>query len=267
MSIIENQSVGTLSRGLDILSLFATLAPELSQSEISDALGLPLPTVHRLAGVLTARGFLERDEKTRRLRLGLELARLMPPLLSGIQLPELARGQLLALSRSTHETVNLAVLQGSEIMYLISQEGDRLLTPQAAVGQRLPAHCTALGKCLLAQLHDEAARAALGPEPYEERTPHTCTTWKALRSELVAIRRTGVSRSDQEYEIGLISIAVPVSWAGELGFAAINVSLPASRLTDQFHTELVDRLLETARTIDSARAVQTHASPHVEDGD
>jgi DNA-binding IclR family transcriptional regulator len=77
----ESGSVGTLARGLDILALFAQGSPELSQKEISDALGLPLPTVHRLTGVLADRGFLERDPRTKRFRLGLEVARLMPALL------------------------------------------------------------------------------------------------------------------------------------------------------------------------------------------
>ncbi len=256
VSITESDgrgSVGTLARGLDILSLFATAGPDLSQKEISEALEMPLATVHRLTSVLTERGYLERDRHSRRLRLGLEVTRLLPPLLSGLRLPELARQHLLALAATTHETVNLAILQGSEIVYLISETGDRLLTTQATVGQRLPAHCTALGKCLLAQLPEDAARAALGPEPYEARTPRTMTAWAKLRPALEEIRRSGVSHSDEEYEIGLISIAVPVQWTGGSGSAAINVSLPASRVTRQSRAQLVRQLQDAAKAI--ARAV------------
>src|SRR5205085_12685712 len=89
VSVSEN-SVGTLARGLDVLELFASLRSELSQKEISAALGLPMPTVHRLTAVLTERGWLDRDAATRRLRLGLELTRLTPALLSGLRLPDLA---------------------------------------------------------------------------------------------------------------------------------------------------------------------------------
>ena len=166
-------SVGTLARGLDILTLFARQGPELSQTEMSEALGLPLPTVHRLCAVLAERGFLERQPHTRRFRLGLELAHLMPALLSGLRLPELGRAHVSRLAAETGETVNLAVLHGREIVYLLSEAGARLLTSQTPIGLRLPAHCTALGKCLLARLPDEVARAALGPEPYEQRTPST----------------------------------------------------------------------------------------------
>jgi DNA-binding IclR family transcriptional regulator len=244
-------SVGTLARGLDIIALFANEGPELSQKEISDALSLPLATVHRLTGVLTERRFLERDPQTRRLRLGLELTQLLPPLLAGMHLPDLARRHLVELAARTHEAVNLAVLQGNEVVYLLSETGDRLLTLQATVGQRLPAHCSALGKCLLAHLPEDTARDLLGPDPYETRTPHTLASWNALAPALAEIRRTGISHSLEEYEIGLVSIAAPVGWTGGRGGAAINVSLPASRLTEDSREELTALLRETARTIDA----------------
>ncbi|MGH2889770.1 MAG: helix-turn-helix domain-containing protein, partial [Solirubrobacteraceae bacterium] len=104
----ESGSVGTLARGLDVLELFASSGPELSQKEISDSLTLPMPTVHRLAAMLTERGWLDRDPATRRLRLGLEMARLVPALMAGMRLPELARPHLLRLASSVQETVNVA---------------------------------------------------------------------------------------------------------------------------------------------------------------
>jgi IclR family acetate operon transcriptional repressor len=169
---LSESSVGTLARGLDVLELFASAGAELTQTEISQLLGLPMPTVHRLVAVMTERGWLERDQGTRRLRLGLELARLVPALLVGMRLPELARRHLLALAADVHETVNAAILQGAEVVYLVSETGDRLLAARVSVGMRLPAHCTALGKCLLAQLPDDVARAALDAPPYERRRPH-----------------------------------------------------------------------------------------------
>ncbi len=249
---VGSGSVGTLARGLDIIALFARQGPELSQTEISDALSLPLATVHRLTGVLTERGFLERDLRTRRLRLGLELTRLVPPLLAGLHLPDLARRHVVKLVARTHETVNLAVLQGNEVVYLLSEAGDRLLTLQATVGQRLPAHCSALGKCLLAHLPPRTARELLGPEPYEMRTPRTLTSWTALAPSLEEVVRTGIAYSVEEYEIGLVSIAAPVHWTSGPGSAAINVSLPSARFTPDSRSELVARLRETAQAIDAS---------------
>jgi len=247
-----SDSVGTLARGLDVLELFAAGEPELSQTEISERLGLPPPTVHRLTKLLAERGYLVRDPGTRRLRLGLELARLVPPLMSGLHLPDVARDRLRALAEETGETVNLAVLHGGDVVYLLTESGARLLTPRAAIGQRLPAHCTALGKCLLAQLPEPEARRAAGREPYAALTPRTLTHWRELRASLEEVRRTGLAVSHEEYELGLDSIAVPVAWDDGAGPAAVNVSLPSARATKKARAELAARLTAAAEQIGAA---------------
>ena len=244
-------SVGTLARGLDVLEQFAEQGPELTQKEISEGLGLPLPTVHRLCRLLTDRGYLVREPNGHRLRLGLSVARLAPALLSGLRLPDLARERLSALAALTGETVNLAVLHEGDVVYLLSESGTNLLTPRAAVGMRLPAHCTALGKCLLAQLPDPAARRAAGSEPYPALTERTLTSWAALHSQLEQIRRGRLGFSRDEYEHGLSSVAVPVRWHDGESPAAINVSLPTTRATGPMRAELGAELLATAAGIES----------------
>jgi IclR family acetate operon transcriptional repressor len=247
----ENKgSVGTLARGLDILELFAGGSPELTQTEISDRLGLPVPTVHRLVKLLTERGWLVRDPATRRLRLGLGPARLLP----AVRLPDLAREPLRAMAERTGETVNLAALDGGEVLYLLSESGSHLLTLRSHVGLRLPVHATGLGKCLLAQLGDEAARAAAGKEPYEALTPRTVTTWDKLRANLERVRRDGVAYSREEFEVGLHSIAVPLDWVDSDGPVAVNVSLPASRAGREATAELTRELRATAAAITGAAA-------------
>lgn len=248
VSISEN-SVGTLARGLDVLELFASASGEFSQTEISEALNLPMPTVHRLVAVLTERGWLDRDPASRRLRPGIEMVRLVPALIGGMRLPELTRPRLIRLASELRETVNLATLQGAEVVYVLSESADRLLTSHVTVGMRLPAHCTALGKCLLAQLPQDVARVALGDEPYERRTERTLTTWTSLAEDLAAIREAGVSISEEEYEVGLVSVAVPVPWVHGPGTGAINVSLPAARATAEFRVLLTDRLVQAAGEI------------------
>lgn len=245
VSINEN-SVGTLARGLDVLELFGSASVALSQTEISQMLGLPMPTVHRLVALLTERGWLNRDPASRRLAPGIEMVRLVPALIGGMRLPELVRPRLIALASELRETVNLAILQGSEIVYVLSESADRLLTSHVTVGMRLPAHCTALGKCLLAQLPPDVARVALSDEPYERYTKQTLTTWTSLAEDLSAIREAGVSISEEEYEVGLISVAVPARWLHGPGTAAINVSLPAARASAEFRERLTRRLLQAA---------------------
>ena len=245
----DERSVRAVARGLDILSLFGTLGSELSQTEIAEALELPLPTVHRLVATLERRGFVKRDPRSRRLRLGLEILKLLAPLMEGLRAPELARRHLRALAHETGETVNLATLDQSDVVYLMAYSGERLLTVQTPVGLRLPAHCTALGKCLLATVGDEVAARLLGPEPYPRRTPRTKVTWAKLRADLARIRRDGFALSEEEFEIGLVSLAVPVPTPDDQGPLAINVSLPSLRAGRAEHEALVARLRETAAVI------------------
>jgi DNA-binding IclR family transcriptional regulator len=242
----ENRgSVGTLARGLDILELFAGDSPELTQTEIADRLGLPVPTVHRLVKLLTERGWLVRDPASRRLRLGLGAARLLP----AVRLPEMAREPLRELAERTGETVNLATLDGGEVLYLVTETGSHLLTLRSHTGLRLPVHATALGKCLLAQLGDEEARGVAGREPYDALTPRTVTTWAKLRAGLERIRREGVAYSRGEFEVGLHSIAVPLEWIDGDGPVAVNVSLPSSRAGREASARLVGELRATASRI------------------
>ncbi len=242
----ENKgSVGTLARGLDILELFAGDSPELTQTEISERLGLPVPTVHRLVKLLTERGWLVRDSRSRRLRVGLGAARLLP----AVRLPELARDPLRAMADRTGETVNLATLDGSEVLYLVSETGSNLLTLRSHVGLRLPVHATALGKCLLAQLDDQDARRVAGSEPYPALTPRTITSWDKLRAQLERVRRDGVAYSREEYEVGLHSIAVPLAWVDGDGPVAVNVSLPSSRAGRDATAELTRELQAAADRI------------------
>ena len=257
----SRSSVGTLARGLDILELFAGESPELTQKEISERLGLPVPTVHRLTKLLVERGWLVRDAGSRRLRLGLGVARLLPALLSGLRLPELARDHLRGMAERTGETVNLAVLHGGEVVYLLSESGSRLLTLRSTIGLRLPVHCTALGKCLLAQLPDDEARRTAGPGAV--RGAHAANDHELGRAASEPRARcaaTGSRVSHEEYEVGLDSIAVPLAWVEGEGPAAVNVSLPSSRAVgNAAGTELTRELRAVARAIEADAGIHGRA--------
>jgi IclR family acetate operon transcriptional repressor len=238
-------SVGTLARGLDVLELFASHAPVMTQKEIAGRLGLPLPTVHRLTKLLVERGYLVRERDGRRLRLGLGVARL----LSGLRLPEAAREHLRALAEETGETASLAGLHRGEVVYVASESGSNLLTLRAAPGLHLPSHCTALGKCLLSQLPDDEARRAAGPEPYDALTERTLTRWRELQRNLEEVRRSGVALSHEEYEVGLDAISAPVVSTDGAGPLAAGVSLPTSRATAAVRAQIAERLLEMSRAL------------------
>jgi DNA-binding IclR family transcriptional regulator len=175
--------------------------------------------------------------------------------MEGMRAPELAREHLRALAYETGETVNLATLDGDEIVYVMGYSGERLLTVQTSVGLRLPVHCTALGKCLLAAVGDDVAERLLGPGPYPRRTPRTKVTWAHLREDLARARRDGFAVSEEEFELGLVSLAVHLADSGDRAPLAINVSLPSFRATDHEREVLIDRLRKTAEVIETSLRV------------
>lgn len=253
-TISESQPGSSLGRVLDVLGLFSAERAELSLSEIADLQGWPKPTAHRVTTTLVERAFLARDPVTKRFRLGLAVARLVAPLLNSFRLPELARGPLRTLAAETGETVNLAVLDGAEALYLDSYPGTFRIRAQADPGQRVPAYCTAMGKCLLAQLDPEEARQRVGSGPYPPMTHLTARRWSDLAPMLDAARTDGFAVSVDEYEQGLLACAVAVHADGDT-VAAINVAASAARVSRESLSEiLVPKLQATAQAIHRAIA-------------
>jgi len=249
LSCPERRMSRSLARGLQILQQFSPERPEWTLSELGEATGLPLPTVYRLLRTLMTHQFVEQDPITRRFRLGSGVIRLIGPALHARRLPEIARPHVRWLSEALGETANLAVLEGNRVLYLVSYASPRLVGVQTYAGLLLPAHCTALGKCLLAYLDEKAARALLGPEPYPARTPFTKTRWRELLPELRWIRAKGYALSRQEYELGLNACAVPI-WEGDRVCAAINVSIPLSRWSaHRLRHEILPALRQAAGAI------------------
>jgi IclR family transcriptional regulator, acetate operon repressor len=250
----EHQEGQSLGRVLDVLGLFSADSAELSLTVIAERLGWPAPTAHRVTATLVERGFLTRDRGTKLFRLGLGVVRLVAPMLTSFHLPELAGPHLQSLSADTGETVNLAILDGAEVLYVASYPGTFRLRAEATPGAHLSAHCTALGKCLLAQLDPQDARRRLGPGPYREMTPKTARTWDELAPRLDAARTEGYAISIGEYEEGLLSCAVPVQAEGGM-VAAVNVAAPAMRISSEALAGVIlGKLQAAAAAIDRARA-------------
>ena len=179
---------------------------------------------------------------------------------SGLRLPELARAHVARLAAETGETVNLAVLQDGEIVYLLSESGGRLLGTRTPVGTRLPAPLHRARQVPARPAARRRRRATpSGPEPYERaHGRRRSRPGRRCSAALERIRRDGVAQSWEEYEIGLASIAVPVGWLDGPGSAALNVSLPTSRATRAFRSELVARLREIAARIEASLAAHGH---------
>lgn len=240
--------VRALARGLSILDLFAG-GRTLTQTEVAVLSALPVPTVHRLVATLVRQGYLQDGPgDDRSLRIGPAAVRLGVG--RGADAQEELRACVCRIAEATGESANLATLVAGSVVYLETVTGRRILTPRTVIGTRLPAHCTALGKALLAQLPDDELRERLGGGPYERLTSSTVTDWVPLQAQLQSIRAGAVAVSEGEFEVGLVSLAVPVV-IPDGPVLALNVALPSTRATGAFRAGISDQLRAAAASFRS----------------
>lgn len=222
----------SLERGLAILSALASGPTLLGVSELARAVDLSRSTAHRYVATLTKLGYLDQDPATRKYRLGPRVLDLGFSAINAMELREIAAPYLQQLSDETGHTVNMAILDDVDIVYIercrASQQGQREIDLNLHVGSRLPAYCTSLGKVLLAFLDAPRRRDALDRIDFVQRGPSTIMSKTALCSELARIRSRGIAVSDEELASGLRSIAMPVRSQSGGAAAAVNLAVHRS---------------------------------------
>lgn len=222
--VAANATYHSAERVLALLASFEDGRPELSVTEIAEALGVHKSTASRLAATLERTGFLARSGK--RYRLGVEIIRLGSLALRGADIVARLQPAMDKLSELTGETINLAVPAGPDILnvaevpsrYILNSSGDW-------IGRRTKPHAVANGKVLL------AFGVIPMPATLERYTEHTICSVPALAAQLAEIRRDGYATAVAELEDGLVAVAAPVFRDGAVVVAALSVSAPASRLT------------------------------------
>lgn len=212
----------SLARVFEILEAVGRSRCGLRGPEVAAALGVPVSTVFRMLKFLTDRGYLRKKET--RYTLGPGLMRLGSVARGQNPLAQLARPLLTELSEETGETVHLAELRGSEVVYIDKVEGSRPVRMGSMIGRSSPCYCTGVGKALLA-FQPAARREKLVAETVFDRfTPHTIGNGAALRRELEAVRSRGYAVDDGEHEPGVFCVAAPVLDASGEAVAGISVS-------------------------------------------
>lgn len=228
-------------------------------TELSKILGLRLSTVHRLLSTLKGRGYVLFDSGTSKYSLGGMITKLGDSL--SRQSPLLRHGMVTVeeLSRECNETVNLAVLEGTNVRYTARHESNHSL--RVGVGGDWPAYATALGKACLAGLSDdEVLRLYKGSKKFRKLTPHTISTMKDLLAELVIVRREGIAMDNQENSIGVQCLAVPVTGSSGKTAAALSISAPSVRMTPE-HIRFLKLCLVKAGADLSAKLGFTEVKP------
>jgi IclR family transcriptional regulator, pca regulon regulatory protein len=232
----------SLERGLAVLSTFRSGRPLLGVSEIGREIGLGRSTTHRYVATLTMLGYLQQDVTTRKYRLGPRVLDLGFSALNSMELREVAAPHLRRLSDETGFTVNMAILDGLDIVYVercrSTQARQREIDLNLHVGARLPAYCTSLGKVLLAFLPAGEQAAALAAIDFSQRGPNTIVSRDALEAELARVRAAGFATNNEELAYGLRSIAAPIFSRDGRALAGVNLAahssmMPMDRLAEQ----------------------------------
>jgi IclR family pca regulon transcriptional regulator len=225
----------SLERGLAILSAFRSGHPLLGVSELGRDVGLSRSTTHRYVATLAVLGYLQQDPATKKYRLGPRVIDLGFSAINSMELREIAAPHLRELSDETGYTVNMAILDDLDIVYVdrvrSAQAGQREIDLNLHVGARLPAYCTSLGKVLLAQLPAEERDERLRRIDFARRGPNTLTSRTALEAELERVRREGYATNNEELAYGLRSIAAPVLTHDGAAAAAINLAVHSSMVS------------------------------------
>jgi IclR family transcriptional regulator, acetate operon repressor len=235
----ERYLVRAVARALDILDILRDAPEGRSLASLADQVRLPKSSVFRYLATLEAHGYVQQDRHTGDYRFGLAA---VPSHTHHLQvLSARARPLLSELRDRLGETINLAVLEGNRIAYLEILESTRSMRLAARVGDRVPAHSSAVGKAIMAMLPRDDALAILRAEGMPRLTPNTITDPDVLLAELETVRRTGRAIDDREHEEDGRCVAVPIP--GSRVPAAISLSAPAVR----FGLEDVDAVAEELR--------------------
>jgi IclR family transcriptional regulator, acetate operon repressor len=219
-----------LDRVVRLLDTFRAGDAELTLEDLATRSGLPRSTAHRLASQLVRLGMLERSHRGWRLGLRLfELGQMVP---RQQRLRDVALPYMEDLYEATKQTIQLAVLDADEVLYVEIISGHRKVATPSRRGGRMPAHCTALGKAMLAFSADAGRSWIERAAPLTRRTARTIVDPRRFARELQDIRRTGLAFDREEATVGLVCVAAPVIAADGEAVAALSVSMPAgNRLT------------------------------------
>lgn len=246
---MERKLIGSVQKALNILDLFDAHKPELGTTEISQALAMPKSTAAGLVYTLEANGFLEQNQTNRKYRLGLKLVELTSKLLSQLDLRQVAFPHLETLRDLFNESVNMAILDGTEVVYIERLFGTSMLSMRSEIGKREPIHSTALGKAILSVSSRQVVDRYINQFGLPPITPNTITNTNKFLSELQVTRERGFALDNEENELGGRCVAAPIVDYSGRPVAAISISAPIQRLPEDQIPAFGSKVKQTAQAI------------------
>lgn len=223
--IQQRDIMGGLAKGLAVIETFSAERPRQSIAEVSTASGLDRATARRCLLTLAHHGYADYDGKF--FTLTPQVLRLGTACLATMPLPQVVQPFLDRLSDDLGESSSVSILDGTEIVYVARAAQRKVMSIALMPGSRLPAFCTSMGRVLLAALPEAEAMNVLTAGPLPARTDRTVTDPDAVMAQLAHVREQGYAVIDQEVEMGLRSIAVPLLNSRGDVVAAMNLGVPA----------------------------------------
>lgn len=249
----ERNFLKTLARGMRVLTAFTPVKPELSLTDIAEVLEVDPSTAHRFVYTIEKLGYLERDPETKLYHVTPQIYALTISLAGPRNLRQISLPFMERLRDRTGETVVLSVREGTEIVIIEVVETHHSLAPRGWVGGRAPVYCSAMGKAILAYMSEPETAQLLDRMTLTPRTPNTIVNRLDFLADLDKTRERGWSLNNEEFTLGVISVAAPIFSHTSRVTAAICIDVPTVRAADDQHRQrLVEEVMRVAKEISTS---------------
>ncbi|HET7580267.1 MAG TPA: IclR family transcriptional regulator [Bacillales bacterium] len=250
--------IQAVERALRILDLFDEYSPELKITEISNRMNLNKSTVHSLLKTLQKHHYIEQDLESGKYKLGMKLFERGNFVVHNLDIKMVARRHLIDLSIKSGHTIHLVVLDGKEGVYIDKVEGTSATILYSRIGRRVPIHCSAVGKVLVAFKDQLELNQILDGYTFNKQTSNTLTNEKDFYRELEKIRSRGYAIDNEENEPGVFCMAVPIRDHTGQVIAAISISMPSPRIKREETAQVVPMLKEVGSNISKQMGYEHH---------
>ena len=241
--------VKSVARALDIIALVSASRTGLGVTEIASQMDINKSSVFRTLATLEQYGYIEQNAETGRYRIGYAFLDVSSKLLDSLDVRAEAQAVLRQLETETNEVVHLVVYDRGEVVYIEKLDGHEALRMHSKVGKRAPVHCTSVGKAILAHLPVSEVIGILERKGLPVHTEHTITTKEAFLEELANVKKKGYALDLEENEPGIRCIAAPVFDHSGVVAAAVSISGPTIRMTNERLIPLQQRMIDAGKEI------------------
>jgi IclR family KDG regulon transcriptional repressor len=246
----SRQYVESIGRGFKLLTIVCRSALPLSLSELSKESDLSISTIQRLSYTLQRLGFLDRDQRTKKFKIGPEMISLSFAVIDNLSLKKVAFPYMQQLSKQLGEVVALATLSGTQIILIESIKTQQVLNVNTNEGVSIPAHATASGKAILAFLPETEAERIVNEAGFVKLTDNTITSMKAFKNLLSNVRERGFATAVDENNYGLSAVAAPIRGNNGEVIASLTIMVPTARVTEKkLIEEYSSKVIQTAERI------------------